>query len=89
MTTEITRLEDMSPDGSLELFKQDDGDIIMTVRARNEVGDWGCAEIEFCASGTRSPHTHFALHALFAAMEQDEAERPHAEKAMATKISAI
>lgn len=68
MTTKtVTRVEDMSRDGTLELIRQDDGDIIVTVRDEDGSG----ASVEFCLSGNGSPNTQKALHALFVAMERD------------------
>ena len=68
----ITRLEDMSPDGSLSLLQQDDGDIIVTVKESGEKG-FG-SSVEFCLSGTRSPKTREALRLLMGAMREDAGE---------------
>jgi len=63
------RVEDMSPDGSLELLLQDDGDVIVTVR---EAGEKGFGQsVEFCSSGGHSYQTLDALRALAMAMEAD------------------
>jgi hypothetical protein len=66
----ITRPEDMSPDGTLTLLRQDDGDIIVTVREADE-GGFG-SSVEFCMSGTQSPRTRNALAELMKAMREDE-----------------
>lgn len=72
----VRRNEDMSPDGSLELIREDDGDIIVRVREAGErgFGHW----VQFCthAGGGASPHTWRALGALMEAMEQDNREKP-------------
>ena len=65
----VTRLEDMSPDGSMSLHRQDDGDFIVTVRESGEKG-FG-SSVEFCMSGTRSPRTVTALGELMKAMRED------------------
>lgn len=68
-TNSITRPEDMSPDGTLTLTQQDDGDIIVTVKESGEKG-FG-SSVEFCLSGTRSPKTREALRLLMGAMRED------------------
>lgn len=72
---QVQRREDMSPDGHLRLYLQEDGDIVLTVHGRR----WGSdepstASIEFCADGGggRSPRTVEALKLLMAAMQADE-----------------
>jgi hypothetical protein len=65
----VTRLEDMSPDGSMSLHRQEDGDFIVTVRESGEKG-FG-SSVEFCMSGTRSPRTVTALGELMKAMRED------------------
>ncbi len=68
----IRRLEDMSPDGFLELFQQDDGDIIVTVKAADQGEEFGArASVEFCLSGSRSRKTLEALRLLMGAMRED------------------
>ncbi len=66
----IRRLEDMSPDGFLELYQQDDGDIIITVKESDNEGG-NRASVEFCMSGTRSRQTVTALRMLMGAMRED------------------
>lgn len=63
----VKRLEDMSPNGSLSLIWDDDGDVIVVVT--DESGN--SADVEFTNSGSRSPGTLKALYALFRAMEED------------------
>ena len=65
----VTRPEDMSPDGSLTLFMQDDGDIIVTVKEADEKGLG--SSVEFCLYGTRSRNTGVALRLLMGAMQED------------------
>lgn len=69
----VRRTEDMSPDGSLELHWQDDGDIIVTVRKSGEKG-FG-QSVEFHSSGGRSYRTLSALKDLYRAMEADNRGR--------------
>lgn len=65
----VVRHEDMSPDGWLQLYWQDDGDIIVVVKPEGE-GEIPHS-VEFCNSGGRSPNTLKALRDLFTAMEVD------------------
>ena len=67
----ITRPEDMSPDGTLTLIQQDDGDIIVTIKESGERG-FG-SSVEFCNSGSQSPQTLIALRKLMEAMKEDHA----------------
>jgi hypothetical protein len=74
----VTRAEDMSPDGRLRIWQQEDGDFIVEVvpeSAKQEPS----ASVEFCTVGSgggRSPHTRLALAALMEAIRQDNAESP-------------
>ena len=73
------RLESMSPDGSLKLFRQDDGDIIVQVMTmQNSFGqrlkEPRIASVEFCTPGSGgggSKRTWKALVDLFEAMKAD------------------
>lgn len=67
----------MSPDGSLELMQEDDGDIIVTVRCSGERG-FG-QSVQFCTGngGGHSHHTWLALVELLKAMEKDNQEKPY------------
>lgn len=69
-TKEIRRFEDMSTVGTLTLYRQEDGDIVVRVRSE----DSRSSSVEFCTSGGRSPKTLKALINLFKAMEQDGGE---------------
>jgi hypothetical protein len=74
----VTRAEDMSPDGRLRIWQQEDGDFIV------EIVPWSkeekpSASVEFCTVGSgggRSPHTRLALVALMEAIRQDNTESP-------------
>jgi hypothetical protein len=76
MSREIKRICDMREGKALELFKEDDGDIIVAVVPAKGGYSKG---VQFCSSGTQSPRTHHALCELMKAMEADEAEIPHNE----------
>lgn len=72
----IARIEDMSPNGRLEIFRQDDGDICLSIV--NKEGD--SASIEFCvpgAGGGKSPETLQALSDLGIAMLKDNQNDPN------------
>jgi hypothetical protein len=74
-----SRIEDMSPDGRLDVYMQDDGDLILHVAGRDSSGTPSFASVEFCTLGSgggRSPRTRDAIHELAIAMEKDNAERP-------------
>ena len=69
------RTEDMSPDGTLTVIFQPDGDGVVSVC--NEKGHW--STVEFCSPGSgggRSPNTLRALRELALAIEKDNQERP-------------
>jgi hypothetical protein len=74
----VTRAEDMSPDGRLRIWMQDDGDLIVEIvpeSAKQEPS----ASVEFCTVGSgggRSPHTRRALIELIKAIKLDNAESP-------------
>lgn len=78
MINVVTRAEDMSPDGRLRVWQQEDGDLIVEVvpeSAKQEPS----ASVEFCTVGSgggRSPHTRKALMALMEAIRRDNAETP-------------
>lgn len=70
---------DMTPPGESRLIAhvQHDGDVclqIFNTGTANGIDYCVTADIEFCASGGKSPNTLHALHALVAAMALD-AER--------------
>lgn len=80
MKSEVTRNEDMSPDGQLVLHQQRDGDVIVNIRPSKDDRDYEGSPfgvtVEFCTSGGRSPNTLKALRQLMVAMEKDNEERP-------------
>lgn len=63
----VTRREDMSATGKLQLIEQMDGDIIVTVWPDGEP----FASVEFCTSGGKSPKTLHALRALLDAIVEE------------------
>lgn len=69
------RLESMSPNGFLRLFRQNDGDICLTIgQGQPEGGFESIASVEFCtpmAGGGGSLRTYRALIQLMAAMAAD------------------
>jgi hypothetical protein len=78
----VRRKEDMSPNGMLELFlDNDNNDIHITVFEDDGNGTLETmASIEFCcfgAGGGQSPHTMNALRELAKAIELDNKERPN------------
>jgi hypothetical protein len=78
----VTRAEDMSPDGRLRIWQQEDGDLIVeVVPPYDPTSTYNLASIavEFCTVGSgggRSPHTRKALMALMEAIKLDNAESP-------------
>lgn len=83
-STQVQRFEDMSPEGCLRLFRQEDGDIIVCAVPdpedcdRRRLPPFGIS-VEFCecgGGGGQSPHTRRALLALWEAIERDNAEHP-------------
>lgn len=74
------RTEDMSPDGNLTLFIEEDGDVIVSISESASVRGVTrqSASIQFCSVGSgggRSPNTREALLSLCHAIERDNAER--------------
>lgn len=83
MAYDVSRLESMSPTGSLRLHIQDDGDVVVVVTAGNCDGDpdqadkaFKSASVEFCtySGGGGSTETWKALQALAIAMAKDNAD---------------
>jgi hypothetical protein len=71
----VSRKEDMSPNGCLRLFKQDDGDVCVAVLAQ----DGTMASVEFCVPGMgggRSGCTLNALNELAMAILEDNKTFP-------------
>lgn len=71
----VERVCDMRDGYKLQLIKEDDGDIIVSILPVDHKAT--TKAVQFCLSGTQSPHTGKALHALFKAMQQDNIETPH------------
>lgn len=72
---EISRICDMRDGFKLQILKSGgDGDIHVSVVRQNDRASFDC--VEFCATGSQSPHTFKALNALIAAMQKDAEERP-------------
>lgn len=70
----VERSGDMGQGTKLQLLKDNEGDIIVSVC---RIGARGAMEsVEFCTSGTKSRKTQRALQALFRAMEEDESDCP-------------
>ena len=78
--TTIERLGDMHPTRGIQVHKQTDGDVILSITEEGMVVENFRSEsravVEFCVSGSRSPRTLQALHDLFDAIELDNRERP-------------
>lgn len=80
----VERVEDMSPDGRLKLFREDDGDIIVSIippsKKLSKESMWlEDMQVQFCSlagGGGRSRHTREALFTLMEAIEKDNAENP-------------
>ena len=71
----IARKEDMSPNGRLRLFKEEDGDICVAVIDT----EGNMTDVQFCVPGLgggKSGRTLAALDALALAMAADNAEQP-------------
>jgi hypothetical protein len=72
MTKIIERSGDMGQGTKLQLMKDNEGDVHISVM---KIGHkMSMTPVEFCNSGSKSHRTTRALHALFEAMEQDEKE---------------
>ncbi len=74
----VTRAEDMSPDGRLRVWMQQDGDLIVEVVPESSKQE-PSASVEFCTVGSgggRSPHTRKALMELMEAIKRDNKESP-------------
>lgn len=73
MAKAIARICDMREGKALQLFVEDDGDVIVSVIPENGLYAKGA---QFCVSGTQSGRTVNALHELFEAMKEDEKHLP-------------
>jgi hypothetical protein len=69
------RLEDMSARGQLRLFREEDGDIIVSIVPEGDDGRLKrSVSVQFCLPGSGgggSPRTFKALQALLVAMQED------------------
>lgn len=75
----VRRNEDMSPRGYLELYLEEDGDIIVTSCGMSDGLVEPGLSVQFCAPGSgggRSKHTHRALLGLMVAIEKDNEKSP-------------
>lgn len=74
----VARKGDMGEGLKLQLLRDGDGDIIVSVLPdKHKFGDMA---LEFCVPGTgggKSPETFAALQALMRGMEEDERKDPH------------
>jgi len=77
---QVRRQEDMSPDGTLTLHLQQDGDVVVIVNGYDTHGERSMVSVEFCAGGGggMSPRTVEALKLLMAAMQADNDAGPFA-----------
>ena len=64
----VSRPSDMAQDATFAVLQEMDGDIIVCVTNN---GGREQTEVQFCASGGKSPNTRRALVALMKAMEAD------------------
>lgn len=64
----------MSPTGFIELYRQADGDVIVTVSGTDMTGKNKLATVEFCTSGGQSLNTLLALIDLIEAVKKDNEE---------------
>lgn len=84
MQEDVSRIGDMHPNRRLKLWRQEDGDIIVTIEQKGclirsysfDGSEEVAAEVEFCTSGGNSPRTREALRQLMEAMELDNKESP-------------
>ena len=83
--TDVTRLEDMSPRGHMNLVLDGDGDVCISVKTGDQDGritEWG--HVEFCTGlgGGGSPRTYRALLNLMQAMDDDNQDPNRQHRAM-------
>jgi len=73
-----TRYEDMSPDGTLTLYIEDDGDVIVDVQGIDPMGERTRTTVQFCTygGGGQSLKVRQALLNLAVAILEDNAEKP-------------
>lgn len=71
----VARREDMSPDGWMSIFKEDDGDLILSIYDPEK----GMASVQFCTpitGGGKSPKVRAALLKLAEAIAEENKETP-------------
>lgn len=66
-----SRIGDMGEGLKLQLHIEEDGDIIVCIMPKDHRIPHETAELQFCASGGKSPKTLMALHKLYHAMQED------------------
>lgn len=69
MELDTQRFDDMSPDGRLQVFLEEDGDVVVGIVKEDII-----VSVEFCSPGSGgglSPNTLMALRQLAIAMEKD------------------
>ncbi len=73
-----TRYEDMSPDGRLTLFIEEDGDVIVDVEGYDMPGNRVRVNVQFCTmgGGGQSPAVRKALLNLALAIIEDNRTKP-------------
>lgn len=73
------RREDMSPDGTLRLLVEEDGDIIVSIAPSSQQRRGFAPSVQFCTIGSgggKSPYTLAALRELMHAIRKDNEENP-------------
>lgn len=72
--SDVSRREDMSPEGKLTLHVQPDGDVVLSIWGKDAGSEYHMVSAEFCTiggGGGMSPRTLEALKGLMAAMDAD------------------
>ena len=73
----VNRIGDMSPDDYINVHRQSDGDVVVTVVSTDRYSQKPThSTVEFCVSGGRSPNTIKALNNLIEAIKKDHEENP-------------
>lgn len=76
------RTGDMDPEYAIELIREVDGDVIISIVRDSEGHPRHCGSVQFCTSGQgggQSPNVHRALCDLMVAIEADSKARPIVE----------
>lgn len=79
---EVGRIEDMSTRGRMKLFREDDGDIIVSVSSERDGLVQPSESVQYCTPGMgggRSPRTFNALINLAIAMDEDNKAIPRGD----------